>query len=121
MNCVDFRKATLDGDGNYIVVVEVGRGSDELFHFTQPFDHCSAFQMCGLFADKEQQDKVRMMTGEVDDDMGNPKPAIVFEDMDSSECYVYYFTNKKDLDTASDLAARFWEILHRDEIADEDE
>lgn len=131
---VSYCKATLDGDENYIVIeadklneeeiydIET-RDGVELFHFTNPFAFTSAFRMCDLLTcSLPRMEKLHMKTGTmfVDYETGEPSPAIFFKAENSARCYLYVFATKEDFETACNLATRFWEITHSDEIADSD-
>lgn len=114
---VIFSQATLDGDENYIALDAQDANSADVFHFTNSISCANALKMCNTIADEEKAAHMHMLTGKIGGGF-----AIVFKAVDSSRAFVFSFMSEEDLNTARNLAIRFWELAHYNEIiADEDD
>lgn len=113
---VIFGQATLDGDKNYIVLDAQDASSADTFHFTSDISCANALKMCDAIADEEKAAHMHMLTGKIGGGF-----AIVFKAVDSSRSFVFSFMSEEDLNTARNLAVRFWELAHYDEITADEE
>lgn len=121
---VGFTQVTLSGDSGYILLSarEIFNPDvttpEHLFHFEAFNGVDSAFAICATLYEYEgdAQANLKVMTGEFEDCF-----AFLLKEKDSSRCCSFTFLSEQDLNTACEMVAKFFELAHADEDADEGE